>query len=226
MSFVILDNLPAYNLVDKSDSVAPNQTLNWLHLVVQVHPDGNANARKTVHPLRLKDAGGVTQSEVNHEQTRETAIAATKTNLEAKNGVAIPDQKTNVSDAQVHPCLRTPTARKVFKVIKFGYPIMSTIASLLLLGLILHGVSRPVCVDKVGAILVILSAQSHMKSVGRNESRILEPGNHLEPLLRNECFTTTRMRHPLASIFFSDDLPPQGLGRLSGSHLPAAAAAE
>ena len=53
----------------------------------------------------------MTQSEVNHEQTRETAIAATKTNLEAKNGVAIPDQKTNVSDAQVHPCLRTPTAR-------------------------------------------------------------------------------------------------------------------
>ena len=194
---------------------------------MQAHPDGNDDFRTV--SSRPKDAGGVTQSEVNHEQTRETTITATKTNLEAKNSVAIPDQKTHVvssAEAQVHPCLRTQTAQKVFKVIKFGYPIMSTIASLLLLGLILHGVSRPVCVDKVGAILVILSAQPHKKSVGRNESRILEPGNHLEPLLRNECFTTTRMRHPLASIFFSDDLPPQGLGRLSGSHLPAAAAAE
>ena len=81
---------------------------------MQVHPDGNANARQMVHPLRAKDAGGVTQSEVNHEQTRETAIAATKTNLKAESSVAITDQKTNVSssaDAQVHPCLRTPTAR-------------------------------------------------------------------------------------------------------------------
>ena len=128
---------------------------------MQVHPDGNANARQMVHPLRAKDAGGVTQSEVNHEQTRETAIAATKTNLKAENSVAIPDQKTQVSDAQVHPCLRTPTARTVWKVIKFGYPIMTTIASLVMLGLILHGVSRPVCVDKVGVILVILSIQSH-----------------------------------------------------------------
>ena len=129
---------------------------------MQVHPGSNGNGMagpkiRTI-ALRPKDAGG----------------RAPKIHISSS------------ADVQVHPCLRTPTARKVFKVIKFGYPIMSTIASLLLLGLILHGVSRPVCVDKVGAILVILSAQPHKKSVGRNESRILEPGKHLEPWLRNE----------------------------------------
>ena len=135
---------------------------------MQVHPGSNGNGMagpkiRTI-ALRPKDAGG----------------RAPKIHISSS------------ADVQVHPCLRTPTARTVWKVIKFGYPIMTTIASLVMLGLILHGVSRPVCVGKVGSLVssvlffVMPSVQSYEKSVGRNESETLEPGNYLEPLLRNE----------------------------------------
>ena len=121
----------------------------YSHLLVQVHP-------------AAEGAAGMTQSKSDHEDsTRETSTAVTKANLAKDNVVAqlaqnnspiAAHEKKSSDEGEVHACLRTPTARKVLKAIKFGYPSMLSIGSLTLLGLILYGVLRPVCVDKVSVM--------------------------------------------------------------------------
>ena len=111
-----------------------------------------------VHPTE-EDTVDVTQNDANHDSTRDTSSAATKANSTkditvaptTHNGLHPGEERLPVEDG-VHPCLLTPTARKVLKAIKFGYPSMLSIGSLALLGLILYGVLRPVCVDKVSAM--------------------------------------------------------------------------
>ena len=86
-----------------------------------------------------------------HPKLTESVASATATSNAAEQKKNLDDGELAIPrDGQLPACLRTSTVKTM---LKFGIPIVTSSLSLVLFVFILHGVLRPVCVDKVCSIL-------------------------------------------------------------------------